>query len=165
MQAQQSALEAADDSALRFAAEPLEQWLHEAAPMMQAHWHEVELDHDKIQLKPDYDRWLLMEAHRATRSYVARDGAGRLAGYLAFLFVQSLAYRAHVFALCELIYLAPEHRRGYNAARFIRFARERLQADGASKIFVHVPLSHDFGAVLEREGFRARETVYDLVLI
>lgn len=150
---------------LQVAPEGIATWLRQAVPLWEAHWRERERHHDKIALAPDFPKWFALAQAGAVRGYTARTASGELAGYLLFWVCPNISYRDHVFAVCELIYLAPQHRRGHNAARLLRCALDDLIAAGVSKVMIEVPDDHDFSALLSRQGFAPRGRLYERVLI
>lgn len=107
----------------------------------------------------------------------ARNGDGELIGYASFIIGPSLHNMHSVHALNDLIYLAPEARRGWNGVRLIRFAEEWLTALGVKKIVYHTkmhvaigtndksdPIHGTVGLLLHKLGYKLGEEMsYKLV--
>lgn len=154
----------APNEGLVFATEPLRQWWAEAAPMQVAHWREVARHQEKLPLRVDVPKFFQIEHMGMLACYTARVN-GVLAGYQSYLIVPSLHERDHTFAINDLLYLAPEHRRGHNAARFFDYCFNEVRVRGCSLISIRVPVVQDFGVILERQGFEHVENVWQKVLI
>jgi hypothetical protein len=150
---------------LVFATEPLRQWWEAAAPMQVAHWREVGRYQEKIPLRVDVAKFFQIEQLGCLTSFTARNAQGALVGYQAYFVTPSLHERDHTFAINDLLYLAPEHRRGHNAARFFGYCITELKLRGVSLVSVRVPVEHDFGALMRAIGFDLVEHVHQKVLI
>lgn len=151
---------------LLYAREPMINWLKDAVPLMEAHWNECGHDHDKIALAPDFPKWTLLERMGCAVGFTARTAESKtLVGYAGYLMAPSLNYRDHTFAFADLVFVTPEHRRGLNGLNFIAHCVAELKKAGASKVQHVSPIDNDFGKLLERLGFVARETVFEKVLV
>lgn len=154
---------------ITFAREPFAAWHQEAKPLFRKHWEEVGMDRDKIALNVDYGRFLGLDKAGVLPCYTARQPAaqgGALAGYAVFLATPHLHYMDHVFAYCDVVYLAD---RGPGAAlRFFDYFIEdmRLQ-DRVSKFLFHEKVANaSFGAMLKKR-FKAKhaENLYTVTVI
>lgn len=144
--------------------EPVSQWIREARPLFEAHWHEIGLDRHRVPLHIDYARYALMERDGGLAAWTARDDDGRLVGYNVFFLHRHLHYASTLYAQNDVIYLDPDRRMGMAGVRLIKTALDGLKLMGVQKVLFHVKTGHDFGAVLERLGLGAVETIYEGVL-
>lgn len=145
--------------------EPMTSWWREAVSrgLFEAHWVEVGRDRDKIRLNPDWERWLRLQQANALRCFTIRKD-GVLVGYAGFLFMAHPHYKDHVFAHCDVIYVAPEHR-GITAVKLLKLVERELTADGASKISFHIKREHDHARLFEGLGYTASETIYEKLVL
>jgi hypothetical protein len=150
---------------IAIAAEPMTRWWREAAErgLFEDHWREVGRDRDKIVLKPDFERWLHLERVNALRCFTVRKN-GVLVAYAGFLFSPHLHYMDHIFAYCDVIYVAAEHR-GITSVKFLKFIERELVANGASKISYHIKRDHDHSKLFEGLGYAAAETIYEKLVV
>lgn len=149
---------------MQFAQEFLDDVRGEIEPLFEAHWQEIALNQGQIALEPNWTAYAALEGAGHLRIFTAREG-GELVGYFFLILAGSLHYRSHEFAVTDLIYLAPAHRRGLAGLRFIKFGEQCLRADGASMMIVNVKNHASFGPVMERAGFSPIETLYSKVLL
>ncbi|MDN7881243.1 hypothetical protein [Burkholderia aenigmatica] len=148
---------------LTFAVEPYAQAIDEMRLLYPAHWAEIALNKDVIKLDPDYERYDALD--RAGMVHVATARAdGQLVGYHIFVLMTHLHYRQSYTATSDITYLRPQHRRGFNGMRFLRFAFESLKPLGVQRIYTNCKMHHDFGRVLERLGFVEAERIYTKVI-
>lgn len=135
----------------------------EAEPLLARHWEEIALHRDLIPLAPDWDAYAELEAAGVLRIFTARC-AEALVGYFAVFVRPHLHYRHHVYAFNDVLFLAPEHRKGWTAAGLIRFAETCLREDGVTVLVVNTKRHRPFDVLLDRLGYGAAETVYQKVL-
>lgn len=90
----------------------------------------------------------------------ARDG-GVVGFWLAFL-----SYHPHhkglVTCCGDLVFLKPEYRRGFNAARMLRALIGEAREAGASVMYCNSPIGRDLGPLLRRFGLAPVETQYSV---
>lgn len=143
--------------------ERLADCLGEMKPLLARHWSEIGRNRERIALNPDYGRYLALDDAGMLHVVTARVG-GTLVGYHLSTVANNMHYRDHVYALNDIFYVTPEHRRGRIGMRLLDHAEKTLKERGVSVAFMHVKLAHDFGAMLERRGYVAVERVFEKVL-
>jgi GNAT superfamily N-acetyltransferase len=140
--------------------------------MLVQHWEEVALDRDRFPLVPDWDRYRMLERVGVLRAVSLRTDAGLL-GYNVFFVQPTLHYSTSTWAVNDILYLHPDHRKGLAGARLIRGAEPMLATLGVQKVIYHTKLDLYFGhgkaratlgTFLERLGYRHAENVYAKVL-
>jgi GNAT superfamily N-acetyltransferase len=131
----------------------------EAKSLLQMHWDEVALNKDVIKLNPDVEQYEDAEASGCLKIFTARD-QGRLVGYFALTVQRSLHYQDHLFAHNDVIFLHPDYRKGFTAAKLIKFAVDCMAEDGVSVVTINTKTHKPFDVLLQRLGFKHIESVY-----
>jgi GNAT superfamily N-acetyltransferase len=142
----------------------------EVAPLLERHWHEV-AHYQDIPLAVDRAAYERADAGGFLRCFTARLPAlpqlvgdprpGALIGYAAYLVGPNWHYRMSLQAKQDVVFLAPEHRRGRVALRLLALADEQLKAEGIQAVYHHVKLAHPrLGRLLEHLGYEAVETIW-----
>lgn len=123
------------------------------------HWEEIAVNKDKIKLNPD---WSFYEAIYNTGNlaiYTVRKDE-ELIGYFVVIAKPHPHYQDHLFAVNDIIYLAPEHRKGLVGYKLIKFAENDLKKMGISVLVVNTKVHKPFDPLMERLGFNLVERVY-----
>lgn len=141
-----------------FAKEPLTDALwDEALPLLFDHWKEVAHYHD-IKLNPDRDSYNVNQQVGLLRCFTARQ-EGRLVGYSLFFVRPHLHYADTIFAYQDVIYVDPKAR-GSTGYRFICYCDAQLKAEGVNVVTQHIKAAHNFGKMLERQGYELMDLIY-----
>lgn len=139
---------------------------HEAMPLLVAHYQEIAAYQD-IPLEPDVSVYAASEAAGIIRCYTARNPCviegcnepGALVGYALFFVRPNPHYKSSVQAVQDVIYLAPSVRGG-TGYRFIAWCDAQLKEEGVQAVYHHVKAAHDFGRLLERQGYDLVDLIY-----
>lgn len=143
----------------RFAMEPLTPQLwDEALPLLFAHWKEV-AHYQDIELTPDRARYAQLEQNGVVRVFTARTAVNLLVGYALFTITPALHYRQIRIGMQDVIYVQP-NARGSLGYRFVDYCTTRMFEQGADVVYQHVKLAHNFGKLLERQGYEPIEILY-----
>lgn len=126
--------------------------------LIKLHFDEVALHQELIALDPDYEVYESLEASGRLRSFTVRDD-GVLVGYSIFILTWNLHYRSTRQADNDLIFLHPEHRKGFTGIDLIRYSEQQLLEYGVDKITWHVKSKNDFGPVLKWLGYGDEERI------
>lgn len=143
---------------LYYQAERVSNLWEEAAPLLQAHWREI-AHYQDIELKPDVETYARLQAAGQLRCYTARD-SGRLIGYVVFFVRPNLHYSASLQAHQDVLFVALHYRKGMVGVRLIKFAEERLRAEGVQVIYHHAKRTNKVGGLLERLGYELVDEIY-----
>ncbi len=128
-----------------FAFEPLDKVRADGVEdILLRHWEEVALNKDQVPLAIDWTQYYALERAGILKSVVMRQG-GRLIGYDAFFVQPTLHYRTSLWALNDILYLVPEHRRGRAGVLLIDAAEHLLRDLGVQKVLYHTKLHLDLG--------------------
>ena len=135
----------------------------EGEVLLQAHWEEIALNKSKIKLNPDWDAYGMLEEYGRLGLYTARK-EGKLVGYFVVIAEKSIHYKDHIFAANDIIYLDPEHRKGFLGLKLIRFVEEELKSMGVSVLTINTKVHRPFDVVMKRLGFSLTERTYSKYL-
>lgn len=147
-----------------FQTEGVDECRKDILPLLHAHWSEVALYRDKIELAPDFARYQAAEDAGTLFVVTARDG-GALIGYAVFFMSLNLHYRHSIVAMNDVVFVSRD-RRGIVGARLIQNA-ERLLCEfirarspgNVFRIMWHVKTRQDWSPLLERMGYGREEVV------
>lgn len=135
----------------------------EIVPLLNSHWEEIALNKDKIKLNPDWDAYDNLEQVDKLKIFTARDG-NKLVGYFVVIVGVNIHYKDHLFASNDIIYLSPEHRKGFTGIRLIKFAEKCLKQDGISVLTINTKVHQPFDRLMDFLKFRKIERVYSKYL-
>ncbi len=147
-----------------YAEETLNQAKADAIPLLIRHYEEIALNKDIIKFNPNWDMYEKYESIGALKIYTARED-GIMIGYFVVSVAPNLHYQDHIFAQNDIIYIAPEHRKGFTGWKLIKFAEEKLKEYGASILMINVKRHKPFDKLLDRLGFENIENVFSKRLI
>ena len=142
-----------------FHVEQLKDCASEAMPLIEAHWQEIALHQDTIQLNPNWQQYFRLEEEGKLHGYTARED-DKLVGYFVMIVVPHQHYSDHSFAHNDVIYVDPEYRKGFTAWRLIKFATEQLELAGVSVMMINIKRHKPFDKLLQRLGFTETESIY-----
>jgi N-acetylglutamate synthase-like GNAT family acetyltransferase len=136
----------------------------EAKELLNMHYDEIALNKDLLKLNPSIEQYETAEKNGILKIFTARS-EGKIVGYFAVLVNKSLHYQDHLYATNDVIFLHPDHRKGYTASKLIKFSIECLAQDGVSMLFMNTKIHKPFDLLLQRLGFQHIENVYTKRLI
>ncbi len=142
---------------MNFQRETVQDVMGEITPLLKAHYHEISADH-YIPLEPNWDGYQKIESAGAFRIFTARAEDGRLIGYNCFFINHNLHYKSSLQAVQDVIYIDKE-RRGFGQS-FINWCDAQLKAEGVQKVYHHVKAKHNFGPMLERNGYALVDLIF-----
>ncbi len=135
----------------------------EIIPMLKEHWEEVAVNKDIIKLSPDFDIYRKLEGANKLGLFTARS-KGKLIGYFVVIADSNPHYKDHLFAVNDVIYLAPEYRGSMVGSELINYAENKLRGIGVDVLVINTKTHIPFDSVLVRLGFNHIENVYSKVL-
>lgn len=137
--------------------------------LLVAHWEEVETDPSPM--APNWPGYYALERSGILKMLLLRRG-GRLIGYSVWFVQPPLHHRATPWAICDLLYVEPDERKGWTGAFLIRQSERLLRGLGARVIVCNVkPRSRrenldyqrgrdSVGHLLRRLGYALYEEVW-----
>tara|TARA_R110000851_G_scaffold226913_2_gene379746 strand:- start:1156 stop:1623 length:468 start_codon:yes stop_codon:yes gene_type:complete len=135
----------------------------EVEPLLNSHWEEIALNKDKIKLNPDWEAYEALEHQGKLKIFTARDD-GQLVGYFVVIVGTNLHYKDHLFASNDIIYLSPNHRKGFTGIKLVKFAEKCLKDDGVSVLTINTKVHQPFDKLMDFLKFRKIERVYSKYL-
>ena len=100
--------------------------IEEIKPLFYKHWLEIAGHQDTVKLDPDFDRYQSIEEMGSLRIFTVRDD-GKLIGYFISFIMPHIHYRNTVYALNDILYLAPEYRGGTIGYRMFKLVMKDLK--------------------------------------
>ena len=135
-----------------------------AAYLFDEHWKEIARHKDQIKLNPDYDSYYaLQELDRIVLTTV-RDG-DKIVGYMINIVMPHLHYKDHIMADNDILYIYKPYRGRHVFNKLLKYTEKALSEVGAVTMYVHMKTAHDFGPLLEREGFKCIEKNFEKRLV
>lgn len=142
---------------MKFQRERVHDLIEELLPLLKKHWEEIARFKD-IPLAPEFERYMVCEDKGGLRVYTARTDEGLLIGYAAFMIHNNVHYRNSLQALQDVIYIDKE-RRGFGHM-FIAWCDEQLKAEKVQVVSHHVKAKHNWGPMLEKQGYELVDLVF-----
>lgn len=140
-----------------FACECLtDDFISEVSPLLEKHYREISHFHD-IALDPDWPIYRMAEANGMYKTYTARLG-GKLIGYASFWIKHNAHYKSSLQAVQDVIFIDPTSR-GFGS-KFIHWCDEQLKALGVQVVRHHLKAAHNWGKILERDGYELEDLIY-----
>lgn len=135
-----------------------EKLVRKIGPLFEKHWREV-AHYQDIQLDPDWGRYFDSQKKGILKTFTARKREDdEIVGYAFFVVAHNLHYRKSLQAVQDIIFIDPEHR-GFGK-RFISWCDEQLKSSGVQAVYHHVKKAHNFGPLLERDGYELVDLIY-----
>ncbi|SFF76710.1 hypothetical protein [Methylobacterium sp. yr596] len=149
---------------IRFAREDLWAVASEILPLWHRHYEEGAEDREAVPFDPDWERYGALNDLGRLIVITARTEADEMVGYLMAILDHHLHSRTTLFASVDLYWLAPEHRGGRTALRFLRFAEGAFREAGAVVVLQHAWHVGGQERLLVHLGYRPIETVMKKVI-
>jgi len=148
---------------IKFQTERVTDVLDEIKPLLEAHWREIAPYQDQFPLRPDYEKYKMLDAAGMAHVVTARSD-GELIGYSISFVMPHLHYQDCIIAMNDILFLKNEYRRGTTGKKLIAFAEQDLQKRGVHRMIIHVKTQHDFSPLLVRMGFTETERNFEKLL-
>lgn len=131
----------------------------EVWPLLIEHFEEISANQD-IPLNPDVERYNKLDDMGMLRCYTARADDGSIIGYALFMVSYNLHYAQSLQAIQDVIFLRKAERKGLAGYRLIKFADKMLRSENVQVVYHHIKAAHNFGKILERQGYRLVDLIY-----
>lgn len=138
----------------------LENWpviQKEGFELLKEHYKEIARYHD-IELDLDHELYLALDNAKILRVFTARDENKSLIGYAVFFVRKNMHYKNSLQAVQDIIFIKKD-RRGFGQ-KFILFCDSELKKRGVQVVYHHVKTKHNFGPMLERNGYELIDLIY-----
>ncbi|MDE2096654.1 MAG: GNAT family N-acetyltransferase [Patescibacteria group bacterium] len=137
-----------------FAVETYAQVIDEIGPMLPAHWAELAV-HKDIPLDPDFDFYKKADEIGLLEIMTVRKD-GVLIGYALWVVKRHPHYKAHSWAINDIIWLRPDHRRENIGSSFIAFWEAEFRRKNVSVVHVETKIaSTALMFLLMKNGYQA----------
>jgi hypothetical protein len=148
---------------ITFQTEDVNPFAQEAMELFNRHYEEIAERTDVIKLDPDFNRYQILKDKNALEIHTIRDD-GVLVGYSLWFIVPHIHYKSSIYATSDILYIAPEYRKGMTGVKFIKWSVEEVKKRNPQKIVFHVKPFLDYSPILERMGANYFEKIYSIVM-
>lgn len=132
----------------------------EIQPLIAAHYREI-AHYQDIPLDPDYDVYYKIADAGQLRVFTARkQKSGALVGYCLYFVRSNPHYKTSIQAVQDILFLTPELRGLTLGPALIAYTEARLKEEGVQVAMQHVKAAHNFGKMLERNGWELVDLIY-----
>lgn len=149
-----------------YALENFNDMIEELKPFLTAHYEEVAMYQDKIELDPDYDLYTAMQDAGVLKVFTMRFGGGptekgALIGYNIFFVKEHPHYKQDIFAVNDIVYVDPLHRHGGDTPAFFEWCERQLKEEfDVHVITYHMKTMKTFHALMESIEMDHAEHMY-----
>ena len=126
--------------------------------LLERHWREI-AHYQDIELNVDWSVYEQAEALGKLRIFTARVD-DELVGYAVFFVNHNPHYKDSLQAVQDILFLAPEHRKGRIGFGLLAFADMQLAGEGVQATYHHSKAAHNIGPLLERMGYELVDVIY-----
>lgn len=143
--------------------EYLKDILEELKPLFPTHWDELALNKDKVPLKPDYAKYLMLEELGIMHTVVLRKD-GHAIGYIVGLIQPHLHYMTCLTYIMDILYVKPEER-GVEGGKAIMDALFKdLKYRGVQRAVFNEKLHHPIAKLFLAYKMTHIENIYSIWL-
>jgi len=127
---------------------------YEFVEMYYEHWEDVGIKN--LRMSPFYKMYESLGKNNHLRLYTARTNNKLLVGYNLFILSQHPHYVDTKLAEHDIIYLAPEYRKGLTGYKFLKYCIDDLKKE-VQRINLRMKVDRQFIKLGERLGFKLSE--------
>jgi predicted GNAT superfamily acetyltransferase len=128
--------------------------------LLEAHWHESARNKHLMVLKPDVQRYRLLEASGALLSLVAYGDDGQIVGYSVNIVSPHLHYADLLCAHNDVLFVAKEHRGSSLGLKLIRDTERACKARGVHLMLWHAKEDTTLASILPKMGCKVQEIIF-----
>jgi len=148
---------------ITFQVDTLYPFVHEAMDLFNKHYTEIAERTDVIKLDPDLDSYERLLALKMLEVHTIRDD-NKLIGYSLWFVTNHIHYKKSVTASSDVLFIAPEYRKGSTGIKFIKWSVEKIKERNPQRIMFHVKDSVDYSPIIKRMGANFFESIYTIVM-
>lgn len=141
---------------MKFQRELAQDVYEEMLPLFELHWQEV-AHYKDIELNPDKEKYFKLEEMNALRVYTIRENDA-LIGYGVYFMKENPHYKQSKQAVEDIIFIRKD-KRG-QGREFISWCDNQLKSEGVQVVYHHVKAAHNWGKILERQGYELIDLIY-----
>lgn len=147
-----------------YARESYAEVINDILPLLPEHHAELALYKDTVALDPDLDFYRAASGAGALRIYTGRFD-GKLIAYAIYLVRHHPHYKSHRWAVCDLVWVRPEHRNAGVGNGLYDMIERDLRRDGPIVIHTAAKKDHpELGFLLGMRGHALVEMGYSKLL-
>lgn len=144
---------------LTFQAEPWAIYYRDCQALWRAHYDELAIRKERMQMKPDVPAYEALERVGSLHILVAREN-GEMVGYVTSVVRQHLHYADVLCGFEDAYFLRKSHRKGMAGVRLLREWERAMRGRGVQLICAMTKPWLDMGPLFERLGFAKSDHVY-----
>lgn len=141
---------------MKFQKELIKDIWTEALELLEQHWQEITHFKD-IALNPDWSSYFTLEENGIMRCFTVRDDS-KLVGYCVYFVRPNMHYKQSVQAVQDVLFIKKD-KRGHGR-EFIQWCDEQLKSEGIQVVYQHVKAAHNWGPMIERQGYELVDLIY-----
>lgn len=139
--------------------EKLVSLLGEIEPLLEDHYKEIAMYQDKIELAPDWERYLQLDKTDVLKVATVRD-EGELVGYYICIVIPNPHYSKDLFSINDIVLIKPQYRNGKVGLGLFEFVEKWMKEEGVSVMTVHMKTYMPFDKLCEGLGWDYAERLY-----
>ena len=132
-------------------------------PLLRQDWEEIEHNKELHKFDPAWELYEALEETNSLSIFTARSDSN-LIGYFVVITMPSLHCRGLTQALCDIIYLDKDYRKGLIGYKLFKFAEDCVREDGADVLYVATTKVNPIDNLMVKLGYNKIETRFEKVL-
>jgi GNAT superfamily N-acetyltransferase len=144
---------------IKYTVERFRDCIEEIKPLLDLHYDEVAMYQAKIELNPDYDRYLALDDAEMIHVVTAREGE-LLIGYFITFLVPHMHYQDHIYAVNDVVFIEERYRNAKVGMELFTFAEKELKGMGVSVLVIHMKTKLPFDELCLGLGYDYAERNY-----
>lgn len=137
----------------------VDEMLTNGQTLFERHWHEIALNKELMQLKPDAAKYKQIEEAGNMLILSAHEG-GQLIGYSVNFIINHLHYSDLVLCQNDLLFLIPEKRSGRIGLKLILETEKHAQDRGAHMVIWHAKQGTALTEILPKLGYGIQDIMF-----
>jgi GNAT superfamily N-acetyltransferase len=133
--------------------------IEEMKPLLEEHYQEVAMYQEVVNFNPNYELYETMADQGIVDFFTCRKD-GELIGYCVTFLQMNPHYQDHIYAVNDVIYVAPEHRHTEVAPEMITRLEDRMIEKGVSVMSFHMKIFKPFESLMDALAFDKAEYVF-----
>lgn len=148
---------------IEFQEEKFDDVKSELEPIFKKHWEELANNKDTRPLDVDYTMYSVMSDLQILKVFTVRVD-GKLIGYSFWIVAKHLHYKTWLYAVSDVYWLDPEHRKTGIALDFFFKIEDWLKGLGVKSITVQDKLTHKHNNFFNKLGYKPIEQLYEKII-
>jgi len=132
-------------------------------PLLRQDWEEIEHNKELHKFDPAWELYEALEEINSLSIFTVRSDSN-LIGYFVVITMPSLHCRGLTQALCDIIYLDKDYRKGLIGYKLFKFAEDCVREDGADVLYVATTKVNPIDNLMVKLGYNKIETRFEKVL-